>query len=133
MGTKSNFAANDITVDSVATSAATARAFFSTSYILLISSPFELTTLLPSLENWASQFIKLKSRFAKGRENTITSAGGVQKMICLALHKLAACLNTISPNKVHPDIRERVLHYQEECDDILYEYRPRSWQPSSHR
>ncbi|WP_318387721.1 phage antirepressor N-terminal domain-containing protein [Enterobacter sp.] len=73
--------------------------------------------------DWASQFTKLKSRFAKGVvEITIPTAGGIQKMICLALRKLAAWLNTISPNKVRPEIRERVIRYQEECDDVLYEY-----------
>lgn len=73
--------------------------------------------------DWASQFTKLKSRFAKGVvEITIPTAGGVQKMICLALRKLAAWLNSISPNKVRPEIRDKVIRYQEECDDVLYEY-----------
>lgn len=73
--------------------------------------------------DWASQFTKLKQRFSKGIvEITIPSIGGAQKMICLALRKLAAWLNTISPNKVRAEIRERVIRYQEECDDVLYEY-----------
>lgn len=73
--------------------------------------------------DWASQFTKLKSRFAKGVvEIAIPTAGGAQKMVCLALRKLAAWLNTISPNKVKAEIRGRVIRYQEECDDVLYEY-----------
>ncbi|HAU3138706.1 TPA: hypothetical protein JDD40_004923 [Salmonella enterica subsp. diarizonae] len=73
--------------------------------------------------DWKSQFIKIKQRFSKGMvEITIPTAGGIQKMLCLALRKLAAWLNTISPNKVRPEIRERVIRYQEECDDVLYEY-----------
>ncbi|MBZ7661057.1 hypothetical protein FML34_11175 [Klebsiella grimontii] len=73
--------------------------------------------------DWKSQFIKIKQRFSKGMvEITIPTAGGFQKMLCLALRKLAAWLNTISPNKVRPEIRERVIRYQEECDDVLYEY-----------
>lgn len=72
---------------------------------------------------WAAQFVKLKQRFAKGIvEIEIPSPGGIQKMICLALRKLAAWLNTISPNKVKPEIRDRVIQYQDECDDVLYEY-----------
>ena len=43
-------------------------------------------------------------------------------MICLALRKLAGWLHTISPNKVKPEIRDKVIQYQEECDDVLYEY-----------
>lgn len=72
---------------------------------------------------WQSQLEKLKSRFPKGvTEIVIPSAGGAQSMICLALRKLSAWLNTISPNKVRPEIRDRVIQYQEECDDVLYEY-----------
>jgi len=72
---------------------------------------------------WQSQLQKLKSRFPKGiTEIVIPSLGGAQKMICLALRKLAAWLNTISPNKVKPEIRDRVIQYQDECDDVLYEY-----------
>lgn len=73
--------------------------------------------------DWASQFTKLKIRFVKGiAEITIPSSGGEQSMICLALRKLSAWLNTISPNKVNPKTRERVIQYQEECDDVLYDY-----------
>lgn len=73
--------------------------------------------------DWASQFTKLKQRFSKGIvEIAIPSTGGIQTMICLALRKLAAWLNTISPNKVRTEIRERVIRYQEECDDVLYDY-----------
>lgn len=85
------------------------------------------TPMRPIIEgmgmDWASQFTKLKQRFSKGVvEITIPTAGGMQKMICLALRKLAAWLNTISPNKVRTEIRDRVIQYQEECDDVLYEY-----------
>ncbi|HFL5986561.1 TPA: phage antirepressor N-terminal domain-containing protein [Klebsiella aerogenes] len=73
--------------------------------------------------DWMGQYTKLKQRFAKGIEEiSIPTAGGLQKMLCLALRKLAAWLNTISPNKVRPEIRDRVIQYQEECDDVLYEY-----------
>lgn len=72
---------------------------------------------------WQSQFEKLKQRFSKGiTEIVIPSKGGEQSMICLALRKLAGWLHTISPNKVKPEIRDKVIKYQEECDDVLYEY-----------
>lgn len=74
--------------------------------------------------NWASQFTKLKQRFKSTVvEITMVAADGKSRpMICLALRKLAAWLNSISPNKVRPEIRGRVIKYQEECDDVLYEY-----------
>lgn len=74
--------------------------------------------------DWASQFTKLKQRFKSTVvEITMVAADGKSRsMICLALRKLAAWLNTISPNKVKPEIRDRVTRYQDECDDVLYEY-----------
>ncbi|MDM2789214.1 phage antirepressor N-terminal domain-containing protein [Citrobacter sp. Cpo113] len=90
--------------------------------------------------DWASQFTKLKQRFKTYVVKiTMQLPGDDQRrdVICLALRKLAAWLNTISPNKVRPEIRERVIRYQEECDDVLYEYwtkgqvtNPRSMEPA---
>ncbi|HBX6129368.1 TPA: hypothetical protein MH627_03450 [Klebsiella pneumoniae] len=72
---------------------------------------------------WQSQLAKIKNRFSKGvTEIVIPSAGGSQSMTCLALRKLNGWLQTISPNKVKPEIRDKVIQYQEECDDVLYEY-----------
>lgn len=73
--------------------------------------------------DWMGQYRKLTQRFAKGiEEMSIPTKGGEQSMICLALRKLAGWLHTISPNKVKPEIRDKVIQYQEECDDVLYEY-----------
>jgi hypothetical protein len=72
---------------------------------------------------YQGQAEKLKSRFAKGvREIMIPTKGGEQTMLCLALRKLNGWLQTISPNKVKPEIREKVIQYQDECDDVLYDY-----------
>ncbi|EMD3058109.1 hypothetical protein VQZ33_002920 [Salmonella enterica] len=73
--------------------------------------------------DWKSQRTKIKQRFAKGGvEITIPTDGGPQRMLCLPLRKLAGWLTTISPNKVKPEIRDKVIRYQEECDDVLYDY-----------
>ncbi|EDR7170174.1 phage antirepressor Ant [Salmonella enterica subsp. houtenae] len=73
--------------------------------------------------DWASQFTKIKSRFSKGIvEIAIPSKGGVQSMTCLAFRKFAGWLHTINVGKVRPDLREKVARYQEECDDVLYQY-----------
>ncbi|MEQ1976657.1 phage antirepressor N-terminal domain-containing protein [Xenorhabdus sp. SGI240] len=72
---------------------------------------------------WQSQLEKLKTRFSKGiTEIVIPTKGGSQAMTCLTLRKLAGWLATISPNKVKASIRDKVIRYQEECDDVLYEY-----------
>ncbi|HEK2941649.1 TPA: hypothetical protein SMU31_003339 [Proteus mirabilis] len=73
--------------------------------------------------NWASQFTKLKKRFSKGIvEIAIPSKSGEQSMICLQLRKLSAWMLTIYPNKVKSEIRDKVIQFQEECDDVLYRY-----------
>ncbi|MCG3470830.1 phage antirepressor N-terminal domain-containing protein [Xenorhabdus bovienii] len=72
---------------------------------------------------WGAQFVKLKQRFSKGvSEIEIPTKTGNQDMVCLALRKLAGWLATISPNKVKASIRDKVIRYQDECDDVLYEY-----------
>lgn len=73
---------------------------------------------------WQSQLEKIKQRFSSTVTEIVMVAGDgkLRTMICLALRKLAAWLNTISPNKVRPEIRDRVIRYQEECDDVLYDY-----------
>ncbi|MBS3895106.1 phage antirepressor N-terminal domain-containing protein [Serratia marcescens] len=72
---------------------------------------------------WQTQHRKLTERFSKGiTEMVIPSVGGKQVMTCLALRKLNGWLQTISPNKVKPEIRDKVIQYQNECDDVLYEY-----------
>lgn len=73
---------------------------------------------------WQSQFEKVKQRFKSTiTEIVIVAADGKERnMLCLALRKLAGWLHTISPNKVKPEIRDKVIRDQEECDDVLYEY-----------
>ena len=72
---------------------------------------------------WQSQNTKLKQRFAKGvTEIVIPTAGGDQAMTCLALRKLNGWLHTINVGKVRAELREKVARYQDECDDVLYQY-----------
>lgn len=74
--------------------------------------------------DWKSQFVKLKQRFASTVvEITIVANDGKERlMICLPVRKLFGWLMTISPNKVKPELRETVIKYQEECDDVLWDY-----------
>lgn len=52
----------------------------------------------------------------------IPTVGGYQETLCLPLRKLFGWLQTISPNKVKADIRANVIRYQNECDDVLWQY-----------
>lgn len=101
--------------------------FYGNSLFVVEHNGEAYTPMKPIVEgmglDWKSQHKKISQRFYKGMvEITIPSVGGIQSMICLALRKLAAWLNSISPNKVRPEIRDNVIRYQEECDDVLYEY-----------
>ncbi|HGJ5864908.1 phage antirepressor N-terminal domain-containing protein (plasmid) [Arsenophonus nasoniae] len=73
---------------------------------------------------WQSQFEKLKQRFKSTITEIVIVAGDGKErnMICLPLRKLAGWLQSINPNKVNPKIRNKVIRYQEECDDVLYDY-----------
>ncbi|MFR3120263.1 MAG: phage antirepressor N-terminal domain-containing protein [Proteus mirabilis] len=74
--------------------------------------------------NWKSQFNKIKQRFKSTMvEITIVAADGkMRDMLCLPLRKLSGWMLTIYPNKVKPEIRNKVTQFQEECDDVLYRY-----------
>lgn len=75
--------------------------------------------------DWAAQFVKLKERFKTCIvEIAMQVTGDIQSRsyICLPVRKLFGWLMTISPNKVRSELRERVIMYQNECDDVLWDY-----------
>lgn len=103
--------------------------FYGNSLFVVDHNGEAYTPMKPIVEgmglDWKSQFNKLKSRFNTCVvEITMQLPGDKQRrsVVCMALRKLAGWLHTISPNKVRPEIRENVIRYQEECDDVLYEY-----------
>ncbi|MGN0935702.1 phage antirepressor N-terminal domain-containing protein [Acinetobacter amyesii] len=75
--------------------------------------------------DWKSQFVKLKQRFATCVvEITMQMFGDDQARshTCLLLRKLPAWLYSIHANKVKPELRDTVIKYQSECDDVLWDY-----------
>jgi hypothetical protein len=86
------------------------------------------TAMRPIVEGmglaWQAQFDKLKQRFSSVIMEIMTTGkdGKQYQMLCLPLKKLFGWLMTISPNKVKPELRDTVIKYQEECDDVLWEY-----------
>lgn len=52
----------------------------------------------------------------------IPSANGEQEMLCMPVRKLPAYLGNIYPNKVRPELRDKIILYQNECDDVLWKY-----------
>lgn len=74
---------------------------------------------------WQVQHRKLmSSRFvATITEMVIVAGDGKQRaMTCLPLRKLTGWLMSISPNKVKPELRDGIIAYQNECDDVLWSY-----------
>lgn len=74
---------------------------------------------------WSAQLQRIKrhSVLSKGVFMINTpSLGGIQEAVCLPLKMLNGWLLTIDPSKVRPEIRARLLQYQEECYEVLYQY-----------
>ena len=82
----------------------------------------------PIVENlgvqWGAQQQKLRNDKERWRciVIDIPSYGGIQNTLCLHLHKLHAFLATINPKKVRADLYKKILTYQNECDEALWNY-----------
>lgn len=75
--------------------------------------------------DWASQFTKIKQKFATCVvEITMQILGDDQSRshTCIPVRKLPAWLYSVNPNKVKPELRDTVIKYQEECDDVLWNH-----------
>ncbi|MEO9385298.1 phage antirepressor N-terminal domain-containing protein [Chromobacterium phragmitis] len=74
--------------------------------------------------DWKSQYTKLKDRFASTvvEITTVAEDGKQRPMICMPLRKLAGWLYSVHPDKVKPEIRDTILAYQNECDEVLWQY-----------
>lgn len=73
---------------------------------------------------WQVQHRKLTEKFGATITIMVTVGedGKVREMVCLPLRKLAGWLYSINPNKVAPDLRDKIIAYQTECDDALWDY-----------
>lgn len=83
----------------------------------------------PIVENmgldWKGQHTKLKQRFSTCVEEiTIQMPNDNQHRAytCLPLRKLFGWLMMIMPNKVKPQLKDKIIQYQNECDDVLWRY-----------
>lgn len=82
----------------------------------------------PIVENlgldWRAQQRKLSANRARWGMVmlTIPSISGQQQALCLPLRKITGFLATINPNKVRNELRAKIICYQNECDDALWNY-----------
>lgn len=80
---------------------------------------------------WGAQYVKLnhnRERWGIAKIE-IPSEGGKQIAIGLPLRKLPGWLMTIQPNKVPNELRAKIIHYQTECDRVLWEH----WNQQTHQ
>jgi len=90
------------------------------------NQPF--TAMKPIVDNlgiaWQSQLQKLNANKERWGITMIVipSQSGNQDMVCMPVRKLPAYLNTINPRKVSEKLREKIVRYQEESDDVLWSY-----------
>ena len=73
--------------------------------------------------SWQGQHAKLTgSPRWKSELIPVQTEGGLQQMLCIPLIKLPAWLASISPEKVKPELRDKLIKYQEESDIALWTY-----------
>ncbi|ELG2962005.1 phage antirepressor N-terminal domain-containing protein [Vibrio fluvialis] len=73
---------------------------------------------------WQSQHKKLTSNSERWGITmmVIPSVDPHNSVTCIPLRKLFGWLQTLQPNRVREDIRDKVIQYQNECDDVLWKY-----------
>ncbi len=82
----------------------------------------------PIIENmgleWGAQQQKLSKNHSRWGVSIIDipSVGGLQKTLCMPVRKLAGFLATITPSRVREELRPKIIQYQNECDDALWNY-----------
>lgn len=102
--------------------------FYEDTVVLVGQENEPFVSMKPIVENiglsWQVQHRKLSERFVSVITEMVTTGGDGKQysMTCLPLRKLPAWLYSISPNKVSPELRSKIIRYQEECDDALWEH-----------
>lgn len=75
--------------------------------------------------DWGGQQQKLSKsgdKFNCRDISMVAKDGKIRQMLCMPLKKLNGWLFSINPEKVRADLREKVIQYQEECFEALYNY-----------
>lgn len=85
--------------------------------------------------NWDSQLDKLRANKERWGIAIIAtpSNGGQQSTVCLPLRKLCGWMMTIHPNKVAEELRPKIICYQNECDDVLWDYWTKGQAANPHK
>ncbi|MCW9717336.1 phage antirepressor N-terminal domain-containing protein [Avibacterium sp. 21-599] len=103
--------------------------FYGSELITLKVENVIYTAVRPIVEalglSWSTQKRKLDnsiSKFNCVHMNTVAEDGKIREMLCMPIRKLNGWLFSINPEKVRSDLKEKVICYQEECFEALYNY-----------
>lgn len=75
--------------------------------------------------SWPAQYTKLtgnRVRYASCDIATRRSDGQTTNMLCVPVSKINAWLYSINPERVSPELKDKVIAYQEECSNVLNQY-----------
>ncbi|WP_335340673.1 phage antirepressor N-terminal domain-containing protein [Pseudomonas koreensis] len=117
----------EIVMSNISTAVSNVIPFRSANLLLVEKGGEPFVPMKPVVEGmglaWQAQHAKLTS----GRFNSVitmivtTGVDGKQyEMACLPLRKLPGWLMSIHASKVRPELRECVIAFQNECDDVLW-------------
>lgn len=102
--------------------------FYEDTMVLVDHAGQPFVAMKPIVENigldWKGQHVKLTAKFDSVMEIISTTGidGKQYEMVCLPLRKIPAFLYSVNPSKVKPELREKIVRYQSECDDALWDY-----------
>lgn len=102
--------------------------FYQDTLVLVDHEGQPFVTMKPIVENmgldWKVQHTKLTAKFSSTMViiTTVAEDGKNREMVCLPLRKIPAFLYSVNPSKVKPELREKIVRYQSECDDALWDY-----------
>lgn len=102
--------------------------FYGNTLYLIDQNGEPFTPMKPIVEgmglSWHGQFERLNRDQERWgiRVIRIPSTSGDQETLCLPLRKLPGWLMTIQVSRLKPVLREKALAFQNECDDVLWNY-----------
>lgn len=102
--------------------------FYEDTLVLVDHDGKPFVAMKPIVENmglaWQVQHRKLTEKFGSTITIMVTVGedGKQREMVCLPLRKIPAFLYSVNPNKVKPALRDKIVRYQGECDDALWDY-----------
>lgn len=73
--------------------------------------------------DYIKQYQKIKSDPTyQSKLIKVQTNGGMQEVFCIPLSKLNGWLFSINPNRVKPQVKQKLIEYKNECFEVLYKH-----------